>query len=159
MTNPTSVLQQVRSLGVDIRPDGDKLQLRPPGKLSAELLAAVREHKPEIIALLQKPSPSSRTLLTGALAQKNDEILTMRQRLASPYYAGDGEYQRWGQDVIVCLQAHVTEIQRYLSEGGTLGLPLCCKEEGHICLIAMRRFDGCLMVPGECTFSIREVEC
>ena len=153
MTSPASVLQQVRSLGVDIRPDGDKLQLRPPGRVPTELIQAIRTHKSEIIAILTKPR---QTVLQGALAQKNEEINTMRKRLTSEYYAGDVPYEEWGKDILACLQGHVSEIQRYLKEGGALTLPPCCKEEGHICLIAMRRFDACLMTAGECGFSLME---
>jgi len=153
MTSPASVLQQVRNLGVDIRPDGDKLQLRPPGKVPAELIEAIRQHKIEIIAILTKPRSSG--ILTAALTQKNQEILVMRRRLASQHYAGDVPYQEWGQDVIACLNGHIVEIQRYLREGGMLTLPPCCKENGYVCLIAMRRFDGCLMSPGECGFYMR----
>ena len=151
MTSPASVLQQVRSLGVDIRPDGDKLQLRPPGKTPADLIEAIRQHKTEILTILTKPRPSE--TLKKALTQKSEEMLTMRKRLASPYYADDAEYQDWCRDQITCFTSHISEIQRYLREGGTLRLPPCCKEEGHICLIAMRRFDGCLMGPEECGFA------
>jgi hypothetical protein len=79
----------------------------------------------------------------------------MRKRLGSPHYAGDIPYQQWGKDVIACLQSHINETQRYLKEGGTLRLPPCCQEDGSICLIAMRRFNGCLVDPDECGFSMR----
>jgi len=151
MTSPASVLQQVRSLGVDIRPDGDKLQLRPPGRTPAELIEAIRQHKAEILTILAKPR---QPMLERAIDQKRAEINVMRKRLASDYYAGDVQYQEWGKDVLACLQAHTSEIQRYQRDGGSLRLPPCCKDDGHICLIAMRRFDGCLMHPSECTFSI-----
>lgn len=156
MTSPASVLQQVRSLGVDVRPDGDKLQLRPPGKLPADLIEAIRQHKTEILTILTKPWPSE--TLRRALTQKNEEILTIRKRLASPYYADDAEYQDWCRDQITCLTAHISEIQSYLREGGCLSLPPCCRTAGYLCLIAMRRLVGCLMVPGECTFSITNVD-
>ena len=153
MTSPVSVLLQVRSLGVDIRPEGDKLQLRPPGKAPAELIQAIRQHKAEIMAILTKPR---RTILEGALTQKGEEILTMRKRLTSPYYADDTEYLEWCRDQIGCLTAHVDEIRRYLREGGALTLPPCCRDKDYLCLIAMRRFDGCLMVPNECEFAMRK---
>jgi hypothetical protein len=153
MTNPSSVLQQVRSLGVDIRPDGDKLQLRPPGKVPADLIQALRENKPAIIAILTKPSVA----LSAALTQKTQEITVMRRRLASEYYANDAEYLEWCKDQIGCLTGHVDEIRRYLRDGGSLRLPPCCKEDS-ICMIAMRRFDGCLMNPDECTFSMQTTD-
>jgi hypothetical protein len=155
VSSATSVLQQVRSLGVDIRPVGDKLQLRPLGKLSAELLEAVKKHKHEIIAILCTSDAMSRGALTRALEQKQQESAVMRERLSSPCYADDSEHQIWCRHQIDTLRAHMSEIQRYLKAGGTLRLPLCCKDESHTCLIAMRRFNGCLMAPGECGFSIR----
>jgi hypothetical protein len=151
MTSPVSVLQQVRSLGVDIRPDGDKLQLRPPGKTPADLIQALRENKPAIIDILTRPR---RNTLQTALAQKREEIGTMQKRLTSPYYADDAEYLDWCRDQILRLQGDVTEIERYLREGGILRLPPCCIDDDHICLIAMRRFDGCLMTLTECGFAI-----
>ena len=81
----------------------------------------------------------------------------MQKRLASPYYADDGEYLEWCRDQIGCLTAHVDEIRRYMREGGTLTLPPCCKGD-CICLIAMRRFDGCLMEPSECEFIIENAD-
>ena len=140
---------------MDIRPDGDKLQLRPPGKAPAELLQAIRQHKAEIMAILTKPR---RTILEGALTQKGEEIMTMRKRMASEYYADDSEYLEWCRDQIGCLTAHITEIHRYLREGGSLRLPPCCKEEDYLCLIAMRRFNGCLMAPSECEFTIENAD-
>jgi len=55
----------------------------------------------------------------------------MWERLASPCYADDSEYQRWCGYQIDTLTAHMSEIQRYLKEGGTLRLPLCCKDESQ----------------------------
>ena len=81
----------------------------------------------------------------------------MRRRLASEYYADDGPYQTWGQDVIGCLTAHVDEIRRYIREGGALTLPRCCKGN-YICLIAMRQFNGCLIEPSECEFAIENAD-
>ena len=40
---------------------------------------------------------------------------------------------------------------------GTLTLPPCCKGD-CICLIAMRRFDGCLMEPSECEFIVENAD-
>jgi hypothetical protein len=141
---------------VDVRPVGDKLQLRPPGRLPSELLAAIKEHKHAIITFLSKPDTVFHDALSRALEQKHQEIAFMRARLYCPSNADDAEYHSWCRDQIQCLAGHITEIQRYLKEGGALSLPPCCKEQDHICLIAMRRFDGCLMLPGECTFSMRK---
>jgi hypothetical protein len=145
-----AVVERIKALGVTMTPSGSKIRLEPGSKVPAELIQALRENKPAIIAILTKPSVA----LSGALTQKTDEIAVMRRRLASQYYADDAEYLEWCKDQIACLQGHVDEIRRYLRDGGTLRLPPCCKGNDHICLIAMRRFDGCLMLPSECTFAI-----
>jgi len=150
MSAALELVERVKALGVTMTPITDGIRLEPGSRVPKELVEGIRQHKVEIIAILTKPSGT----LTAALTQKNDEIAVMRRRLASPYYAGDVEYLEWGKDVIACLTSHIEEIRRYLREGGTLRLPPCCKEEGYICLIAMRRFDGCLMGPGECGFAI-----
>jgi len=145
-----AVVERIKALGVTMTPSGSKIRLEPGSKVPAELVQAIRENKVEIMAILTRPPGT----LTKALEQKNEEIAVMRKRLASPYYAGDSQYHQWCQDQIGCLTGHISEIQRYLRDGGTLRLPPCSRDDTHLCLIAMRRFDGCLMSPGECTFAI-----
>jgi hypothetical protein len=148
-----AILDRLSQLGVKTTVQGGRLRLEPASKIPPDLVEAIRTHKQALMLAIQPPEA-----LKWALTQKGKEITTMRRRLTSEYYAGDVPYQRWGEDVISCLQAHVTEIKRYVREGGALSLPPCCKEEGHLCLIAMRSFDGCLMGPSECGFSLREAE-
>jgi len=145
------ILNQCKAKGIRLEPapDGEHLDIHYQEPPPEDLRQMLRAHKAEIIAILTKPSGT----LSAALAQKNEEIAVMRRRLASEYYADDGPYQTWGQDVIGCLTAHVDEIRRYLREGGALTLPPCCKGE-YLCLIAMRRFDTCLMGSDECGFSM-----
>ena len=147
------ILEKLNELGVKASVDGQRLRLEPGSKIPADLVEAIRTHKQALMLAIQPPEA-----LTRALTQKGEEVLTMRKRLASEHYAGDVPYQTWGQDVIGCLQGHVTEIKRYLREGGSLSLPRCCIDKGYICLIALRRFDGCLVTPAECTFSLRNVD-
>lgn len=147
----TAILERLNELGVQTTIDGGRLRLTPASKIPPDLVEAIRTHKRALVLALRPPEA-----LRRALTQKGEEIATMRRRLASEWYAEDVEYQEWGQAVISCLQGHVREIERYLKEGGALALPPCCKAKGHICLIALRRFDGCLMGPGECGFSVRE---
>lgn len=146
-----AILQKLNGLGVKTTVRGDKLRLTPASRIPPELMDAIKANKPALM-LAVRPSEG----LRRALGQKHQEITTMRRRLASQWYASDCEYQEWGQGVISCLEGHTTEIQRYLKEGGALALPPCCKAKDRICLIALRRFDGCLMAPGECGFSVEE---
>lgn len=48
-----SVLGELRARGIRVRVRGGDLALHPRSSLDQELLAAVREHKAEIVALLQ----------------------------------------------------------------------------------------------------------
>jgi hypothetical protein len=57
----TAVVELVATLqarGVMLRPDGDRLHVRPVEALTPEELAALREHKADVLALLAAP-PSS----------------------------------------------------------------------------------------------------
>jgi hypothetical protein len=144
-----AILDRLTELGVTTTVQGDRLRLTPASKIPPDLVEAIKAHKQLLVLAIRPPEA-----LKGALIQKNYEILTMRKRLASSYYADDAEYQDWCKDQIACLTGHVTEIERYLREGGILRLPPCCIDDDHICLIAMRRFDGCLMTLTECGFAI-----
>jgi hypothetical protein len=147
----TVILEKLNELGVKTTVRDGQLRLSPASRIPLDLVEEIRTHKQVLILAIRPPEA-----LKHALTQKNEEIHTMRKRLASEYYADDVPYQTWGEDVLSCLQGHIREIQRYLREGGRLTLPPCCKEEGHICLIAMRRFNACLMTPGECGFSLKD---
>ena len=146
-----AILERLTGLGVKATVEGRRLRFEPGSRIPPDLVEAIRTHKQVLMLAIQPPEA-----LTVALTQKNEEILTMRKRLDSPYYADDTEYHEWCRDQITCLNRHIAEMGRYLREGGALSLPQCCKDEHHLCLIAMRRFDGCLMGPAECGFSMRE---
>ena len=49
------ILGNLSSLGVQIRPDGDLLKLKPFSKLTPELHEEVRKHKGELLEMLGKP--------------------------------------------------------------------------------------------------------
>ncbi len=144
----TAILEKLNQLGVTTTVKGGRLSLAPASRIPPELVEAIVAHKQALILTLTPPEA-----LRRALAQKDEEIATMRRRLESQYYADDPDYQAWCRDVIGCLQRQVGEIRRYLAEGGTPMMPSCCQDDGRICLIALRRFNGCLMHPGDCGFS------
>ena len=146
----TAILDRLTELGVKTTVQDGRLRLTPASRIPADLVEAIRTHKQALMLAVRPPEA-----LRRALTQKGEEITTMRRRLAAPCNADDQEYQRWCQDQIGCLTSHVDEIRRYLREGGTLSLPPCCKDKDFLCLIAMRKFDGCLMLPSECEFAMR----
>ena len=50
---PAALLQKLREIGCELRPDGDRLRVRAPaGVLTEDLRAAIREHKVELLRLL-----------------------------------------------------------------------------------------------------------
>ena len=149
----TAIVERLNELGVKVSREGRRLRFEPAERIPLDLVEEIKANKQAIADVMGTRSSAT---LRRALTQKTQEIAVMRRRLASEYYADDGPYQTWGQDVIGCLTAHVDEIRRYLREGGALSLPPCCKDKDYLCLIAMRRFDGCLMTPAECGFSIAE---
>jgi hypothetical protein len=65
------LLATLHARGVRVRVVGDRLRLAPPEVLTPELLAEVREHKPELIAALTAPgftTPAACAWCGGALA-------------------------------------------------------------------------------------------
>ena len=52
MTTAAEILTELSRRGIAVRVDGESIRLRPKSALDDELLARVREHKPEILAAL-----------------------------------------------------------------------------------------------------------
>ena len=145
-----TIVERLNELGVKVSMEGRRLRFEPASRLPPDLVEAIKIHRQALVLAFGPPE-----ILSRALKAKQEEVGVMRARQASEYYANDAEYQRWCRYQIDTLTAHMSEIQRYLKAGGTLRLPLCCKDESQTCLIAMRRFNCCLMRPDECGFSIR----
>jgi hypothetical protein len=65
------VLHQLRSLGVAVSLEADRLAVRPPDRITPELREAIREHKADIMRLLTdatregQPYPSFEFLLSS----------------------------------------------------------------------------------------------
>jgi len=154
MDDALAVVEKVKALGVTISPSGEKILLEPGSKVPPELIGAIRQHKDEILAILTR---GSQTVLTRALAQKNEELSVMQKRLVSPYYTDDIQYHEWAKQQIETIRGQIAEIQCYLNEGGDLNLPPCCKRNGYVCLIAMRKFDWCLFEHVECGFCLQQL--
>jgi hypothetical protein len=52
---PAAILAAAREAGVTLTPDGDSIRIRPAGKLTDDLRAALLAAKPEILELLNAP--------------------------------------------------------------------------------------------------------
>jgi hypothetical protein len=75
--SPAVLLQKLREIGCELRPEGDRLRVRAPaGVLTDELRSLIREHKAELLRLLSagsrgqeeaRPSPASGIALALSL--------------------------------------------------------------------------------------------
>ena len=72
MTAAIDLILLLRSRGVDLRVDGDRLRFRPASAVGSDLRARLAEHKADIVAALatasSEPSQSSRKVLRLRLA-------------------------------------------------------------------------------------------
>ena len=83
---------------------------------------------------------------------KRAELELFRHDLTTPEFKGDP----WRVESISILEEQVKEIERYMKEGGKLNIGECCQKEGT-CILAYKRFDGCMWRPGDCGFYIKDV--
>jgi hypothetical protein len=60
MTTPAQLLTDLKALGVTLQPHGDALRFRPRDKVTPELLAGLRAHKGELLAMLQPQGTPTR---------------------------------------------------------------------------------------------------
>ena len=152
MDNET-ILDRLNFLGVSVTPAEGSLRLEPGSRVPPELVEELRQHKQEILALLNKKESTVQARvaqhLQEALRQKEKEIALCKRDLASPYYAGDP----WCLEQIRRLERQCLELQRYLKEGGALALPQCSNQQA-ICLAATRGFTSCIWEPDSCYYSL-----
>ena len=80
--NATAVLERLSAQGVQVtpRPNGN-LWLEPASKIPPDLLEAVRENKPAILALLGQERPPSPLPDPKAAVAEIDRLLALGQRL------------------------------------------------------------------------------
>lgn len=52
---PIDVLNELRARGVELRAQGNRLRFRPVDRVTPDLLARLREHKAELLAILDGP--------------------------------------------------------------------------------------------------------
>lgn len=63
--NPRRLLDHLRTIGLSLTVEGDQLLCAPKEKLTDELRALIREHKPALMALLADPTDWQRLAQSG----------------------------------------------------------------------------------------------
>ena len=79
-----AILDRLYGLGVIARAEGDTVLLQSSSKVPLDLKDAVREHKPEIMALLARPHQDADGLLVR-LRTGHSWLLDQHQRWQSGY--------------------------------------------------------------------------
>jgi hypothetical protein len=90
----TDLLSDLARRGFTLAPDGDGIRVCPASRLTEDLREAVRQHKPELLALLRSPPPS----LDALPADWRD---TWEERAAIMEY--DGELPRERAEALALL--------------------------------------------------------
>jgi len=62
---PVDIVNELRARGVELRVEGEQLRFRPTDRVTPELLARLREHKPALLAFL-KPEPAEDRAIPAA---------------------------------------------------------------------------------------------
>lgn len=58
MSDAGTILESCRAAGLRVERDGDCLVIRPADRVAPELLNAIRAHKPDLLALLDRGAPT-----------------------------------------------------------------------------------------------------
>lgn len=85
------LLVELDRLGISVAPKGDRIGLRPASRIPADLLAAVRDHKTDLVSMLADPrrrwKEQSESLLTTVddpdLREDLRHIFDEREAIAS----------------------------------------------------------------------------
>ena len=82
---PAALLASLQAAGVDLVPSGDNLRLRAPeGALTADLLGAVKQHKPALLRLLAEkgaaPAPGALSEPSTPACGHDDAIAVLQVR-------------------------------------------------------------------------------
>jgi len=101
----------------------------------------------------ERSEKSIKKLVTKALMRKQGELEKYEKYLTSSFVL-DTE---WDQKQIKQLSIQIGSIKRFLSQGGDLDLPVCCKDNDRHCLIAMYGFEFCLLEPISCGFNCKRL--
>ena len=82
------LLADLASAGLSVTAEGDRMVIRPASKLTDPVRAALRDAKPELLALLRGPGRASEALDLSAVAWTDDDIDGFNARRA--------RLMRWG---------------------------------------------------------------
>ena len=80
----TEVLEQLGQLGVEAWPHGENIRLQPSSKVTPEIRTQVKEHKPEILALLSERRGDGQQPLSDRPPATEQELRRLIDHLADP---------------------------------------------------------------------------
>ncbi|MBM3946420.1 MAG: hypothetical protein FJ315_03330 [SAR202 cluster bacterium] len=133
MKDATELLVLLRSKGIEVQADGNRLRFRPADALTPDELELLRAHKAEIIRLLTTPLPidpahalhlahESRAAWAGAMRELAELAGWPELPFKSAHRVAPGPIP-WGHFVrlasIADMRAVLTELQRIVANLGT----------------------------------------
>jgi hypothetical protein len=80
------LLAELEGLGIELEADGDRLRFRPRDKVTADVAAQMKEHKAELLALLERREAVSRRLRADLAAMTPHETADGRMAWTHPQY-------------------------------------------------------------------------
>jgi hypothetical protein len=105
MTTVVELVARLRARGVTLEPDGPTLVVRPVSAVHPDEVAALRQHKAEVLALLRTVD-RPRVALSYAHPWP-DAIDRLGRRRVGPFAPCEGSCGRWSWvrygDVVLCL--------------------------------------------------------
>lgn len=116
MNNASALIQRCQSLGATLTPFGDRLNVRAPQALPDDLMAALREAKPQVIAELQlrKVQP---IIWHGTVDEYRSVLLIKEAELvaAMAQLTGYAPHDWYAKNRILTLEQHITDLRTWLS--------------------------------------------
>lgn len=91
----TNILARARELGLALKAEGGAIAVRPKGAMPPELAAAIRAHKPELLAFLRGESVLSEESHARAAAPWRNDDAKILKRYARRSPAGGRSCARW----------------------------------------------------------------
>ena len=101
-----ALVAELRALGVELAPAGDRLRFRPASRVPPDLLARLRERKAEVLALLAEDSLAPARAWSGYSYPWPDSLSALGVRHVGPFdQCADCERWSWVRygSVVLCL--------------------------------------------------------
>lgn len=125
MMAPTEILDRARELGITLAAQGDTITARPKGATPPELAQAIRAHKRELLAHLQRPLPPAGHPAYSILETCRAHGVALRIDQEGDLVVGSagakaGEPTQPWPLLLVALEANLEPVARLVESGWTL---------------------------------------